>query len=276
MGAIDSHQHFWKFDPVRDAWIDDRMKAIQRDFMPADLNPVLLQHGFDGSVVVQSDQSPEENLFHLRHAKDHDFIKGIVGWVDFRAKDIDEQLSLLNQHDKLKGFRHVLQGEPQRDYMLRPDFMRGIRSLHNFGYTYDILIYPDQLTYTSTFVEAFPYQPFVIDHLAKPHIRDRKIEPWKKEILSLARYENVWCKISGMVTEANWANWKKEDFRPYLDAVLEAFGSKRVMFGSDWPVCLVAASYDAVVDIVKEYSSALSASEQAALWGGNARNFYSL
>jgi L-fuconolactonase len=226
--------------------------------------------------VVQSDQSLEENLFHLHHAKGNDFIKGIVGWVDFRADDIAEQLSKLSQHDKLKGFRHVLQGETQRDYMLRPDFIRGIKALHTFGYTYDILIFPDQLTYTRTFVKTFPYQPFVIDHLAKPYIRDKKIEPWKKDIQSLAQFENVWCKISGMVTEADWMNWRKEEFQPYVDAVLEAFGPKRVMFGSDWPVCLVAATYDGVVDIVKEYTHALSADEQAALWGGNARNFYSL
>lgn len=276
MKGIDAHQHFWKFDPVRDLWIDQTMAVIQRDFLPELLQPILKQNELEGCVVVQSDQSESENVFQLANADQFDFIQGVVGWVDLQAEDITERLTDLSQFNKMKGFRHILQGEPQRDYMLRPAFKRGIGALHAFGFTYDILIFPDQLTYTKTFIEAFPSQPFVIDHIAKPYIRDHKIDDWKRDIRQLARYENVFCKVSGMVTEADWKKWNKLDFVPYLDVVLEAFGIDRLMFGSDWPVCLVAASYAEVVEIVKSYFSSFSDNERAAIWGDNARNFYKL
>ena len=275
MPYIDSHQHFWKFDPVRDSWIDQSMSVIQRDFLPEDLKPLLVANGIEGCVVVQSDQSEDENIFQLTNAK-HDVVKGVVGWVDLQAENIHERLSFYSQYKKMKGFRHVLQGEKQRDFMLRPAFKRGIAALHSFGYTYDILIFPDQLEYASEFINAFPYQPFVLDHLAKPYIKDQKIDDWKKDIQAMAKYDNVMCKVSGMVTEANWKDWKKEDFRPYLDVVLHAFGVERLMFGSDWPVCLVAAPYKEVVDIVKEYFSTFTKEEQDAVFGGNAFQFYNL
>jgi len=276
MKGIDAHQHFWKYDPVRYAWIDDSMAEIQRDFLPADLKPILVENEFEGCVVVQADQSEDENEFQLQNAAANDFIKGVVGWVDFEAPNIHDRLNYFSQFKKLKGFRHILQGEKQRDFMLRPDFKRGIAALDAFGYTYDILIFPDQLSYTKSFVEAFPYQPFVVDHLAKPYIKHKRVDEWKKDMLALAKYENVFCKVSGMVTEADWNNWEREDFFPYMDVALGAFGSKRLMFGSDWPVCLVAASYKHVLLIAKEYFSSLSADEQNAFWGGNARRFYKL
>lgn len=276
MGGIDSHHHFWKFDPVVHAWIDQSMQTIQRDFMPDDFEPLLKAHDLDGSVVVQVNQSKADNDFQLAIAHKHEFVKGVVAWVDFCADDIREQLSDLSRFKKLKGFRHILQNENQRDYMLQPNFVRGIAELHAFGYTYDILIFPDQLQFTKKFINSFPYQPFVIDHLAKPYIRDQKIDQWKSDIKSIAQFENVFCKVSGMVTEANWKQWKAADFRPYLDVILEAFGPERLMFGSDWPVCLVAASYAEMIDIVKSYFSSLSNSEQEAFWGGNARRFYKL
>lgn len=276
MERIDSHQHFWKFDPERHGWIDQSMAVIQRDFLPADIEPLLSANDLEGCVLVQVDQSEMENDFQLTNAKQHDFIKGVVGWVDLQAEDIRERLSYYSQFKKMKGFRHILQGEKQRDFMLRPAFKRGISELHSFGYTYDILIFPDQLEYTKAFIEAFPYQPFVIDHIAKPYIKDQKIDDWKKDIRAVAKYDNVFCKISGMVTEARWKNWKKEDFKPYLDVVLHAFGVKRLMFGSDWPVCLVAASYAEVVNIVTEYFSSLSKDEKDAIFGGNAARFYKL
>lgn len=276
MQRIDSHQHFWKFDPLRDSWIDQSMAVIQRDFLPEDIKPLLLANKMDGSVVVQSDQSEAENNFQLTNANQNDFIKGVVGWVDLQSEDIHERLSYYSQFKKMKGFRHVLQGEKQRDFMLRPAFKRGIAALHQFGYTYDILIFPDQLDYTREFLKSFSYQPFVIDHIAKPYIKDQKIDEWKKDILAIAKYDNVFCKVSGMVTEANWRNWKKEDFHPYLDIVLQAFGVNRLMFGSDWPVCLVAASYTEVGNIVSEYFSSLSKDEQNAFFGGNAARFYNL
>jgi len=273
---IDSHQHFWKFDPVRDSWINDEMKVIQRDFLPEDLLPALKVNGFDGCVTVQSDQSVAENEFQLASAEKFDFIKGVVGWVDFQADDIEAQLEYYSQFEKLKGFRHVLQGEPQRDFMLRPAFMNGISALRKFGFTYDILIFPDQLVYSKQFVEAFPSQPFVIDHLAKPYIKDKKIDEWKKDISSLAQHENVYCKVSGMVTEADWKNWKKEDFFPYIDVIVEQFGLSRIMYGSDWPVCQVAASYEQMLDIVQDYFSTFSQNERNLVFGQNASKFYSL
>ncbi len=276
MKRIDSHQHFWKFDPVRDSWIKDEMKVIQKDFFPANLQPLLEQNGFDGCVSVQSDQSEEENHFHLLHVDQFDFIKGIVGWVDLRSQDIEERLQYYSSFKKLKGFRHVLQGEPQRDLMLQPGFMNGISLLHKYNFTYDILIFKDQLQYVPEFVSAFPDQLFVIDHMAKPAIKNGEMDQWKKDISVTKQFENLYCKISGMVTEADWKGWKKEHFKPYLDAVVETFGINRIMFGSDWPVCLVAASYDEVVGIVEDYFSSFSKDEQERVFGLNAIEFYKL
>jgi len=273
---IDSHQHFWKLDPVRDSWITDDMAIIQKDFLPKDFQPDLKKNNFDGSVVVQSDQSEDENEFQLRNAEENSFVKGVVGWVDLQAKDIEEQLAQFSSFNKMKGFRHVLQGETDRSLMLKPEFMNGISKLERFNFTYDILVYADQLKYIPEFVGAFITQKFVIDHLAKPRIKDREISDWKKEIEKIARFENVYCKISGMVTEADWKNWKQDDFIPYIDAVIEAFGPHRIMYGSDWPVCLVAASYEQMLGIVEEYFSSFSETEQELFFGRNATQFYNL
>ena len=225
---------------------------------------------------MQSDQSEAENDFQLANADQYDFIKGVVGWVDLQADNIKERLAYYSKFKKLKGFRHVLQGEPQRDFMLRPAFKRGIGLLNKYGFTYDILIFPDQLGYTKEFVASFPDQKFVIDHIAKPYIKDKKIDEWKRDISEVAQFENVYCKVSGMVTEADWKAWKKEDFIPYLDAVVESFGTNRLMYGSDWPVCLVAASYENMLGIVKDYFSSFSSEEEKQFFGGNARKFYDL
>lgn len=273
---IDAHQHFWQFNPVRDSWITSEMAAIQRNFMPCDLEPLLGQHRIDGCIAVQADQSLAENGFLLEQAAAHDFIKGVVGWVDLKANDIEAQLVGYTQFDKLKGFRHVLQGEADRAYMLNTDFMRGIGLLGKYNYTYDILIYPDQLNYTLEFVKAFPSQKFVVDHIAKPCIREGKITDWAKAIAALAKHDNVWCKVSGMVTEADWVNWKEADFEPYLDIVFNAFGTPRLMFGSDWPVCNVAGGYKKMIAIVENYTSKLSAGEQSRFWGLNAADFYTV
>ncbi|OUJ71355.1 amidohydrolase family protein [Hymenobacter crusticola] len=273
---IDSHQHFWQFDPVRDSWITDDMAVIRRDCLPPDLAPLLQRHGFAGSVVVQSDQTEAENEFQLRNAAAHDFIKGVVGWVDLRAANITERLAHYQQFDKLKGFRHVLQGETDRALMLTPEFKRGIGALREFGFTYDILIFPDQLRFAAELVASFPDQPFVLDHLAKPYIKDQKLEGWEQDIRALAAHKNVLCKVSGMVTEADWQHWQPADFRPYLDVVFEAFGANRVMFGSDWPVCEVAGGYDRMLGVAHDYLASFSATEQALFWGGNATTFYKL
>jgi L-fuconolactonase len=277
MLKIDSHQHFWRFDPIRDAWITQEMHVIQRDFLPGDLQPLLEQAGIDGCVAVQVDQSEEDNDFLLDHAAKHDFIKGVVGWVNLWDPELEHRLTHYKKFPKLKGFRHILQSEHDRALMLNPNFKRGISLLEKFGYTYDILIYPDQLGYTRDFVAAFPDQPFVLDHIAKPHIKDRYItNEWRDAIRAVAAYPNLYCKVSGMVTEADWLNWKPEHFRVYLDTIVEAFGINRLMFGSDWPVCLVAASYEQVLGIVKDYFSAFTTDEQDAFFGGNTINFYNL
>lgn len=276
MLKIDAHQHFWKYDPVRDAWITDEMAAIQRDFLPPDLQPALDQQGFAGCVAVQSDQTEAENDFQLRNAAAYSFVKGVVGWVDLQAPNIEERLDYYQQFDLLKGFRHVLQGEPNRALMLTPDFRRGIAALGPRGYTYDLLIFPDQLAFAQQLVAAYPHQRFVLDHIAKPPIKAQQMGDWAKDLRALAAHENVWCKVSGMVTEADWHAWQPADFRPYLDVVFAAFGPERVLFGSDWPVCEVAGGYAAVVGLAQQYLAGFSAHEQALFWGQNAATFYSL
>lgn len=276
MIKIDSHQHFWKFDPVRDSWIDNSMATIQRDFMPADLKPILDKHGIDGCVAVQADQSETETNFLLELAESNDFIKGVVGWVDFRAADAGNMMDHYRQFKKLKGFRHVLQGEADRALMLNPQFTKGLNFLKPYDFTYDILIFPDQLGYTHQLVKTFGGTRFVIDHIAKPDIKNKNIEKWAAGINAVAKHENVYCKVSGMVTEADWQSWVLTDFEPYLDVIFEAFGINRVMFGSDWPVCNVAGGYQQMLSIVKNYTSKLSVDEQARFWGLNAIEFYKL
>ena len=273
---IDAHQHFWKFDPVRDSWITEEMAAIKKDFLPEDLRPILKKNNIDGAVVVQSDQTEVHNDFLLELASKNNFIKGIIGWVDLQAGNVQERLAFYKSFQLMKGFRHILQGEKDRSLMLKPAFMKGIAALKEFDYTYDILIYPDQLQFTEKFVTIFPEQKFVIDHIAKPDIRDKRIVDWRNDIQNFTAYENVYCKISGMVTEAGWDKWKREDFKPYLDIVVETFGTGRIMYGSDWPVCLVAASYEEMMDIVKNYFSSFSKDEQEKFFGLNAVTFYNL
>jgi L-fuconolactonase len=276
MLKIDAHQHFWKFDEVRDSWINEDMAVIRRDFLPADLKPLLQANGIAGCVVVQSDQTPEENVFQLRNAEEHDFIKGVVGWVDLQSADIEAQLQELSAYKKLKGFRHILQGEADRALMLKPAFLNGISLLKDFGFTYDILIFPDQLKYAAELVSLFPDQLFVLDHIAKPDIKNQKLEGWEQDIITLAGFKNVYCKVSGLITEANWTDWKAQDFEPCLDIVFGAFGTNRVMYGSDWPVCLLAGSYEQVVNLMTDYVSKFSDEEQVLFWGGNATKFYNL
>jgi L-fuconolactonase len=275
---IDAHQHFWKYDPVAHSWINDAMWVIRRDYSPADLLPLLQKAGMDGCVTVQVNQTEDENKEMLALAERYDFIRGIVGWVDLQHPDVEFRLEWYKEaYPKLKGFRHILQSERDRALMLKPAFKRGIGSLKKFGYTFDILIFPDQLGYTRDFVASFPDQPFIIDHIAKPYIKDRFItEEWKDAIRAVAAFPNVWCKISGMVTEADWKNWKPEHFRPYLETVVDAFGPGRIVFGSDWPVCLVAAEYAQVVGMVEDYFAGFSAEDRAAFFGGNAERFYGL
>ncbi len=273
---IDSHQHFWHFDPVRDNWITDDMHVIQREFLPEDLQPLLEQQQLDGCVAVQASQSELETLFLLDLANKYPFIKGVVGWVDLRSPGVQERLEYFSAFPKLKGFRHIVQAEPQDDFLLRKDFCRGIALLQQYQFTYDILIHPRHLKYANEFVQQFPDQPFVIDHLAKPFIKEQVWNDWKKDMEAIAQHAHVHCKLSGMVTEANWKQWQQNDFSIYIETILDSFGPGRIMFGSDWPVCLVAADYAQVCGIVAHHTEHLPEEDKAKLWGLNATAFYNL
>ena len=273
--TIDAHQHFWHFDPVRDSWITDDMALIQRDFLPADLEPVLTANGIDGCVAVQASQSEDETLLLIKLAQSYDIVKGVVGWVDLQSATLPERLEAFLQYKVIKGYRHVAQAEPD-DFLARPAVINGIRQLAQFGLTYDILIYPSQLKAALQLVRAVPEVNFVIDHLAKPYIKKQEISRWSNFMTQMAKQPNVSCKLSGMVTEADWQNWSKKDFFPYLDVVFEHFGPDRLMFGSDWPVCLVAANYTQVKTLVEEYVAAWGEEVRAKVFGANAAAFYKL
>jgi L-fuconolactonase len=273
---IDSHQHFWHFSPQKHAWISDEMAVIRHDFLPEDLEPILSRNNFDGCVLVQVEQNEQEgSMEFLRFADLYDFIKGVVGWVDLRAENIVERLQYFKKFPKMKGFRHIVQGEAI-GFMQQKNFVRGVREMAKFGYTYDILIYPTQLKDVLHLVRECPENKFVIDHLAKPYIKDKKVSQWSNYMHQIGKEEQVYCKISGMITESDWQNWQKADFHIYLDVVLEAFGTDRLMFGSDWPVCLVAGNFEQVIDIVESYFARFSANEKAKIFGENAMKFYSL
>lgn len=275
MLKIDAHHHIWDYDPVQHAWIDDTMAVIQRSFTPADMEPLLQEAGIDGTVLVQVNQNLRENMVFTEAAEANPFIKGVVGWVDLLAADLEDQLDELRDLPKLKGFRHIAQAEPA-DYLSRSEVVRGIRQLGKYGFTYDILVMPNQLEAAIELVRTCPAQPFVLDHIAKPYIKAGEIDAWRKLMYMLGAMDNCYCKISGIITEADWHSWTPEQIRPYLDVALEAFGSRRLMFGSDWPVCLVAGSYRQVVNLAADYVQNLSVQEQQDFWGGNAIRFYGL
>ena len=274
--TIDAHQHFWYYEPVKHSWIDDAMAVIRKDFLPSDLQKVYAENNIDGCIAVQADQTLEETNFLLWLSGKHEFIKGVVGWVDLRDDKIDEVLEEYRQHEKIKGFRHIVQSETDHNFLLRPAFLNGIASLDKFGYTYDILVFPHQLGAVLEFVKRFPNQKFVIDHMAKPYIKDGLFDGWAILMKEIGKRENVYCKLSGMITEAEFNSWTPEQIMPYMNVVLEAFGPERLMFGSDWPVCLVAGSYVEVKKLVADFISKLSLLEQAKIMGTNAIQFYNL
>ncbi len=273
---IDSHQHFWCYNPKEYGWISEEMATLRRDFLPKDLEPALASVGFDGAVAVQARQSLEETRWLLELASQHKFIHAVVGWVDLRSRDFPRQLERLAQHPKLTGVRHVVQDEADDEFMLRPEFRRGIARLRDFNLTYDLLLYPKHLPIAVELVEAFPDQLFVLDHIAKPGIADRLLSPWSERIRALASFPNVYCKLSGMLTEAKWKQWQPDDFRPYLDTVFEAFGPDRLMIGSDWPVCLLSGDYGQAMHLVIDYLRNLPTERQAGVLGENCARFYSI
>jgi L-fuconolactonase len=273
---IDAHQHFWIYSPEEYAWIDESMQAIRRNFLPEDLAPELQENGFAGSVAVQTRQTLEETRWLLSLADQSPKILGVVGWVDLRAPELRLQLSEFSTNPKFVGVRHIVQSEPDERFLVRQDFMRGIAALEEFDLAYDILIYTQHLPVAAEFVERFPRQRFVLDHMAKPPIKAAEIKTWASGIRRLAQFPNVLCKLSGLVTEADWQRWKPEQITPYLDIALEAFGPRRLMIGSDWPVCLVAATYADAMSVVRDWLRQFAPENQAAILGGNAQRFWKL
>lgn len=274
--VIDSHQHFWIYEAEKHAWLDNDMKVIRKNFLPEDLKIVYQENNIDGCVAVQADQTLAETDFLLDLAEKNDFIKGVVGWVDLRAANIDDTLRQYSKFPKLKGFRHVVQGEADHNFMLRPDFLNGIAALEKYNFTYDILIFPHQLGAALELVRRFPNQKFVIDHIAKPYLKDGFYDGWVVLMKAIGEHKNVYCKLSGMTTEADYKNWTPEQIEPYMQLVLDAFGADRILFGSDWPVCLVAGNYTKTKELVTNFIAKLSSEEQAAIMGGNAMQFYNL
>jgi L-fuconolactonase len=276
MPRIDAHQHFWIYEPDRYAWIDETMQPLRRDFLPADLWPHLQRAGIDRTIAVQACQTIDETDWLLQLAAAHPFIAGVVGWVDLQADGVERALEALSQHDRLVGVRHVVQSEPDDRFLLRPQFCRGIAALGAFDLRYDILIYPRHLAVAADFVARFPEQPFVLDHLAKPEIRSGALEEWARDLRRLAAAPNVHCKLSGLVTEANWRSWTPPDIHPYLDVAFDTFGAGRLMAGSDWPVCTVAADYSRTMSVVEAYLERRPAVERDAVLGDNAARFYGI
>jgi L-fuconolactonase len=271
---IDAHQHFWNYDPVRDSWMDE-MDILKRNYLPEDLQQNLVQNKIDGCIAVQADQSEKETIFLLNEAEKYSFIKGIVGWVDLPNLRASDRLNYFKSYPKFCGVRHIVQAEPV-GFMLKPEFKEGLKAVHENNLTYDILIYPHQLDDAIKICNEFPDHKFIIDHLAKPDIKKKEIAQWAAQMLEIASDKNVYCKLSGLVTEGNWKGWREDDFKPYLDIAAEAFGEDRLLFGSDWPVCLVAAEYGRVVNIIENYLAGSSEKTRAKIMGLNAMKFYTL
>jgi L-fuconolactonase len=289
MEIIDSHQHFWKYEPVRDVWISEEMPVLRRDFLPDELESIYKQSGITGCVAVQADQSLDETQFLVHLAKEYPFIKGVVGWVNLRADNILEELEHMKTMSEVRGFRHIVQGEDADMFLQDANFMRGIAGLQSFEYTYDILVFARQLPAVQHFVNRFPNQPFVLDHGGKPDIRGIMLQNtkdrlnndsfkfWKNEIALLGQHPNVYCKLSGLTTEADWIDWTYQDILPFMEVLLESFGPSRLMVGSDWPVCLLAAKKDRnVIHPMAEFINELSIHEQQKIYSGTATSFYRL
>jgi L-fuconolactonase len=272
---IDAHQHFWKYSETEYGWIDDQMSLIRRDFLPSDLETEIRKAGIDGVVSVQARQTLQETLWLLTLAAQNDFIKGVIGWVPLTKPSIRDELDPLRRDPLLRGVRHVVQDEPE-GYLLRKDFNSGVSVLREMGLVYDLLIHEHQLPEAIRFVDQHPHQIFVLDHLAKPRVKANRLDPWRRRIRDLARRENVYCKISGLVTEADFKTWTEAQLQPYLETVLEAFGPTRLMFGTDWPVCLVACPYGRWYDVVSRFAASLSPEEQASLFGRTAASAYGI
>ncbi len=273
---IDAHHHLWRYTPQDYGWIDESMPQLQRDFLPQDLTAAIASARIDGTVAVQARQTMEETRWLLDLADECSAIRGVVGWAPIAGEDFPAVMEEFEHRPKLKGLRHIIQAEKDENYILREDFNSGIRSMLGSGLVYDILIFERHLPQTIDFVTEHPNQPFVLDHIAKPLIRESILEPWATHIRELAKRENLYCKISGLVTEADWSAWTPDSLRPYLDVVVESFGPHRLMAGSDWPVCLVASDYTHWFNVLHDYFAPFSPSEKDAIFGATATTVYGL
>jgi L-fuconolactonase len=273
---IDAHQHFWKYAPTTHGWINDEMAVIRRDFLPNDLEPILSKHNIDGTVAVQADESIHETEFLLSLSEKHAFIKAVIGWIDLRSPQIHDQLAYFKKFRKLVGFRCIMQGQPDEAYLNNEIFIKNVALLKDFNYTYDLLVYHHQLPSVLKFIEKIPENRLILDHIGKPDIKAKNYSKWKENIFELAQHPGIYCKLSGMITEANYSTWKYDDIVPYMDAVGEAFGAERICFGSDWPVCLVAGNYDKMIGVVEKWASQLNQKDYNQLFGLNTSRFYNI
>jgi L-fuconolactonase len=273
---IDSHQHFWQLGRFDYPWMNSSLGVLYRDYLPDQLEPILAQNGVSKTVLVQASNSVEESRWLLQLADDYPFVAGVVGWVDLMADDVDRQLDELVSHPKFKGVRHLVESEPADDWLVQPPVLRGLKRLSTYGVSYDLLVHTRHLKHIQKVVDACPDLKLVVDHMAKPPIASGEIETWRQELRQVAANEQIYCKLSGLVTEANWKSWTTADLRPYVECALELFGSSRLMFGSDHPVCLLAASYERVLESFRELLNKLSGDEQQKIFGRNAADFYGL
>jgi L-fuconolactonase len=276
--VIDAHQHFWQLDGGLDyRWLDaPNLAPIRRDFLPNDLEPLLQEVGVERTILVQTQHDPMENDWAIRLAEEHEFIAGVVGWVDLADPVCERRLIELKQHRKFVGVRHITQDERDDDFIVREPVLKGLRILEKHTVPFDLLFYVKHLRHVPTLARELPKLSMVIDHLSKPEIRRRKMDPWANHLRAAAQFPNVYCKLSGMVTEADWSSWSVDDLRPYVQDALHAFGPSRCMFGSDWPVCQLAATYGQVYEVLVEALGPISETERRQVFALTAASFYRL
>lgn len=273
---IDAHQHFWNYDPIKHSWINDDMKVIRRDFSPGDLAPSLKELKFDGTIAVQADETMEETTFLLELARKNDFIKAVVGWVDLRKDAVEDELLTLKSNKKLAGFRSIMQGAEDDAYLKNPVFLKNVSRLSQFDYTYDLLVFHNQMESLIKFTDKLPDNRLILDHIGKPDIKNKEIKQWKEHLRILSANPNIYCKLSGMLTEADHQQWTYDDIMPYMETAAEYFGIDRICFGSDWPVCLLAGSFKQVHDVVNRFADQLNATEREKIFGSNTAAFYKI
>jgi len=273
---IDAHQHFWNHDPIKHFWINDDIKVIKRDFSPGDLAPLLKESKFDGTIAVQADETMAETTFLLDLARKNDYIKAVVGWVDLRKEAVEEDLLMLKSQQKLAGFRCIMQGTEDEAYLKNSVFLKNVSRLTQFDFTYDLLVFHNQMESLVRFTDKLQDNRLILDHIGKPDIKNKQIKQWKEQLRILSSNPNIYCKLSGMLTEADHQRWTYDDIMPYMETAAEYFGVDRLCFGSDWPVCLLAGSFKQVHDVVDRFVEQLNTTEREKIFGTNTAAFYKI